>query len=475
MRRGPLGGAWRLSLLTALLAGLALPSLASAIGISLDRSPAPPQAIQRGVGTETFNFTITYQTIADSWTMRVTDPSGVVQQPTGASVAGQPSPINGTGQFSPSAGAPLGRYRSTVDFFSTPASLESSAFVTFDVADQLGTLQLVKYEDVNGNGNREPGEPGVPGWVFRLTNPQGNPSVTSTGADGSATIPGVPAGTWQVAEVVDPAWAAITPSSGQVSVPANGVGSFVAGNARPAAVSGFVFVDADGDGIRDAGEEGRTGVKLTLTGSRPGGITVAAQSVLSGNDGAYSFPGLLPGSYTVSMAVPGGLTATTARVISGIGVTSGTGSPNNNFGLAGPGVTTAGGPSGPRPDLRIGKAGPPTARAGSTFTYTIVVRNRSEFTATNVEVTDLVPASLTLVAIPSGATIRNGVVTWRVGSLRAGRRRTLRMQVRVNPNVTGRIRNTATVTADGLPPKRARTTTRVTGPRPVARTGGVTG
>jgi len=475
MRRGPLGGGWRASLLAALLAVLAVPSIASAIGISLDRSPAPPQAIQRGVGTETFNFSITYQTIADSWTMRVTDPAGIVHQQTGANVAGQPSPINGTGQFVPSAAAPLGRYRSTVDFFSTPASLESSAFVTFDVADQLGTLQLVKYEDLNGNGNREPGEPGVPGWVFRLTNPQGNPSVSATGADGSATIPGVPAGTWQVAEVIDPAWAPITPAAGQVAVPANGVGAFVAGNARPAPVSGFVFVDANGNGIRDAGEAGRAGVKLTLGGTRPGGITVAAQSTLSGNDGAYGFPGLLPGTYTVSMAVPGGLTATTGRVISGIGVTSGAGSPNNDFGLAGPGAGTAGGPSGPRPDVRIGKAGPRTARAGSRFTYTIVVRNRSEFTATNVEVTDLVPASLTLVTIPSGAAIRNGVVTWRVGDLRPGQRRALRMRVRVNPNVTGRIRNTATVTADGLPPKRARTTTRITGPRPVARTGGVTG
>ena len=40
------------------------------------------------------------------------------------------------------------------------------------------------------------------------------------------------------------------------------------------------------------------------------------------------------------------------------------------------------------------------------------------------------------------------------------------MDVRVNPNVTGTIRNTATVTADDLPPRRSTAVTRVVGPRP---------
>ena len=104
-----------------------------------------------------------------------------------------------------------------------------------------------------------------------------------------------------------------------------------------------------------------------------------------------------------------------------------------------------------------------------------MVHNRSSFTARNVQVTDLVPVELTLVSIPSGATIRNGVVTWSLGDMSAGATRTLKMQVKVNPNVTGRITNTATVTADGMAPKRDQAVTRVTGPVPVARTGGVTG
>jgi len=472
MRRGPLSG-WRRTGILALVVALAMPAVAAAIGISLNRAPAPPQAVQRGAGTEQVDFSITYQTIADSWALRFSDPSGGIVQQETASVAGQPSPINGVRQYSPAAGAVVGRYRATVDFFSTPNTLESSALVTFDVADALGTLQLIKFEDVNGNGSRDAGEPGVPGWTFRLTNPQGNGSVAATGADGSITIPSVPAGLWTVTEVIDPLWAAITPVSGQVNVPAGGVGTFTAGNVRPAPISGVVFMDTNRNGIRDAGEVGRAGVRLDLTGTRPGGITVTARSVLSGTDGTYSFPDLLPGTYAVAVAVPGGLSVTSPREITGIGIRSGVGSPNNNFGLASGGGASI--QQGPTPDVRISKGAPSTARAGATFEYTITVRNRSAFTARNVEVTDLVPATLTLVRVPSGAVIRNGVVTWDVGDLPAGASRTLTMDVRVNPNVTGTIVNTATVTADNLPPRRDTARTTVAGPLPVARTGGVTG
>jgi uncharacterized repeat protein (TIGR01451 family) len=472
MRRVIRGGVLRTGLL-ALLVMLAIPAVASAVGISLNRAPAPPQAIQRGAGVEQIDFAVTYETVADRVITTITDPTGIIAQQLGQSVAGQPSPASGSRQFAPAIGAPVGRYRAAVDFYSNPGpTIEASALVVFDVADSLGTLQLVKFEDVNGNGAREAGEPGVPGWVFDLVNPQGNPSVAVTQADGTITIPSVPAGVWQVAERVDPMWVAITPTSGTVTVPAGGTGTFTAGNVRPAPISGVVYIDTNRNGIRDAGEVGRAGVRLDLGGTRPGGITVTTRTVVSGSNGAYVFPDVLPGTYTVGMAVPGGLTATTPRTIGGIGITSGQGSPNNNFGLIGPGARLAGGP---RPDIRINKAGPATARRGSTFTYTIAVRNRSSFTARNVEVTDLLPVSLTLVRVPSGATIRNGVITWRIGDMAPNALRVLRVPVRVSPTATGTIRNTATVTADGLPPRRDSATTRVLGPVPVARTGGVTG
>ena len=137
MRRGPLGR-WRGTAILGLVIALAVPAVASAIGISLNRAPSPPQAVQRGTGTQQVDFSITYQTVAESWQLRFSDPSGNVLQQETQNVAGQPSPINGSRGFIPSASAPPGRYRATVDFFSSPGSLESSALVTFDVADALG-------------------------------------------------------------------------------------------------------------------------------------------------------------------------------------------------------------------------------------------------------------------------------------------------------------------------------------------------
>lgn len=465
---------WMIGLLAGLVM-LAVPTAASAIGISLNRAPAPPQAVLRGAGTEQITYDITFETRAERIVTSVTGPGGVTPLAQTETVTGQASPITRTVPFAPTASAQVGRYTARVEFYSS-IGLENTATTVFDVADQLGALQLLKFEDLNGNGSRDAGEPGVPGWTFRLVNPQGNPSEATTGADGSVTIPNVPAGTWRVEEVLQPGWAAITPTGGSVVVPANGVGSFTAGNARPAPVSGTVCLDVDRDGVRDSGEAGRAGVALDLTGTRAGGATVTRR-VVSGADGAYVFTDLLPGSYEISIRPPGGLQLTAPRSVDGIDVRSNIPTTGVDFCLAAPRGTAAGGPvANPRrPDIGIDKSGPAFARRGQAFTYRVIVRNRSRFTARDVQVADLVPQDLTLVAIPRGATIRNGVVTWLLGDMRAGARRTLTMRVRVNPGAADRIVNTAVVTAIGLPARRDTVTTRLRGDRPRPRIGGVTG
>ena len=454
---------WALAL-AALIAGL-LPAVAGAQGITLTRTPAPPQAIVQA-GTQAIDYTVTYGTIADSFRLSIFDPAGnlLLSEPT--SILSQPSPLSGTRQFVPGSAAPLGRYRAQLDFFAFPNQLETSAFVAFDVADALGTITLVKFEDLNGNGQREVGEPGVPGWRFNLVNPQGNGTVVATGPDGTVTIPGVPAGAWVVTEVLEPGWIPITPVTGPVTIPANGEGVFAAANARPADVCGVVFIDANRNGVRDAGERGHAGARLTLEGA------ALPATVATGADGAYCFRALPPGSYSVRLELPRGFANTTPLTIPAIQLRSGSASHGNDFGIAVPGVAQQGGPA---PDVRIGKGGPAWARRGQVFDYRIVVRNRSAFAARGVEVTDLVPVDLLLARIPAGATIRNGVVTWRIGTLPAGGRRALTMPVRVGPRARGLIANTATVTADGLPPRRATARTRVRGPEPVNRSGGVTG
>lgn len=466
----------------AVFAATALAGVGSALGagITLDRSPSPPQAIRLGTGVEQITFGISYTSTPVRYELRVKDQAGVllkfdnVQVPGGTS-----SPITGSTTFTPGPGAAAGRYRVELDFFSVEGGLtpETTASAIFDVAPELGALTLVKFEDLNGNGVREAGEPGVPGWRFDLKNPQGNTSGAVTGADGSVTYSEVPAGVWTVTEQSQVGWVAITPVSGTVTVPAAGAATFAAGNVRPAPLSGTIFIDVNRNGARETTEATQGGVSLTLTGADGLGRAVTAKTT-SASTGFYEFPGLLPGRYTVTATVPPGFTATTATTMPNIAITSAVPSPNHDVGIVpGTSVTARGNPTtSGGPGLSISKRGPPGARRGQIVTYTIVVRNTTNTTARNVVLTDPVPARMTLVGVPAGATVVNGAVTWRLGSMAPGVTRTVTMRVRLGSSAPlGSYVNTATVTATGLPPQRARTTLIVTGPRRIPRTGAVTG
>lgn len=68
--------------------------------------------------------------------------------------------------------------------------------------------------------------------------------------------------------------------------------------AQPAALSGFVYLDSDNDGVRDPGEEGIPGVNVQLVPIN----TLVPQATLvmsTAGDGSYSFSDLSPGQYEV--------------------------------------------------------------------------------------------------------------------------------------------------------------------------------
>jgi hypothetical protein len=87
-------------------------------------------------------------------------------------------------------------------------------------------------------------------------------------------------------------------------------------------ISGVVFFDADGNGIRGAGEPGLAGVEVQLADARMLGHAATSNSVLSAADGSYSFVDLSPGSYVVSETDPSGYVSTTAASRT-VGVRSG--------------------------------------------------------------------------------------------------------------------------------------------------------
>lgn len=350
-----------------------------------------------------------------------------------------------------------------------------------------GTLQVGSFEDTNGNGVRDPGEPGIPACPFGLASPTGDQASITTGADGAAVRPDSVFGTWQVGQGPCTGFIPTTATSGPVVVPPGGTGSFNVGNVRPATVSGLVFIDANRNGRRDGGEAINPGVVVRLTGTDGRGRPVSLETV-TGTDGRYTFGGLQPGNYRVTVVTPSGVELTTPGSVSDIVVVSGGARRDVDFGVATPVPPTTITPT-PTPTpaktlagaspgaLRVIKTGPPTARAGGVFTYVITVRSIGTVTAKNVVLTDAVPSLMTLAAPPSGARVVNGVVTWLLGDLAPGRERRVLLRVRLAAGApVGRYANTATAGGDNVPLARATSGLRLQKPaKPRRTTGGVTG
>ncbi len=146
----------------------------------------------------------------------------------------------------------------------------------------------------------------------------GEPFAT-TDADGNYSFGGLAPDTYHVREVAQPGWTQTFPvSSGEVNdaLPAAhvvtlGVGQAVVGidfgsRALSGSIHGQMWIDLDGDGVKDAGEPALQGwtVYLDLNGDGQmdtnGGLE---PSTTTGPDGKYQFLNLAPGTYTVG-AIP---------------------------------------------------------------------------------------------------------------------------------------------------------------------------
>jgi hypothetical protein len=178
-----------------------------------------------------------------------------------------------------------------------------------------GTLGGRAWNDLNGNGAQDPGEPGINDvQVFLLDSGDTVIASVFTRDDGNYTFdgspnPGLHAGTYRV--TIDgttlPGGASPTYDLDGVATPGTAVVVEVAGGSRTDVVFGYqgdasvgdrVWKDANGNGVQDAGEAGLNGITLQLFDFNG---NLVGTTVTSG-DGNYIFSHVLASdAYTVQV------------------------------------------------------------------------------------------------------------------------------------------------------------------------------
>jgi hypothetical protein len=181
----------------------------------------------------------------------------------------------------------------------------------FKVKERPPFLKVYKYEDLNGNGVKDPGEPEL-NWLVLITETLHDGSQVVTEAYTPVCKAIDPGATVTVEEVfpIGENWvvsyvlldgASIHPPTKSVDVtfgPGQMDRELIFGNYEEIPKSGRKWHDLDADGTKDAGEPYLAGWTIEIAGTDGMGNAVYLSQVTD-NNGAYQFL-VPPGSYTVS-------------------------------------------------------------------------------------------------------------------------------------------------------------------------------
>jgi hypothetical protein len=173
-------------------------------------------------------------------------------------------------------------------------------------------LTMCKFEDMNGNGNWDEGEPGIAGWAFYVTDPLGVINTHYTGDDGCVVIDVSVDGFYTIEEEMPEGWSvtATIVNGNPIEPPATSVTievdyqdmlsySVSFGNFECFGVDGSKYNDLDGDGELDVDEPGIPNWGITLYRSEDGFVWTEYDSTLTDENGHYSFEICEGGMYKV--------------------------------------------------------------------------------------------------------------------------------------------------------------------------------
>ncbi|NML15385.1 SdrD B-like domain-containing protein [Azohydromonas caseinilytica] len=187
-------------------------------------------------------------------------------------------------------------------------SIDAGVYVPVSIGNRV-------WEDANGNGRQDAGEAGIAGATVQLLNANGVVvATTTTDADGNYNFANLKPGLYDVRFIAPTGYidtrqatdsggpvAGDGMSSGYLLASGERVTDANAGFFRSASLGDRVWLDADGSGRQDAGEQGLAGQTVTLIGGGADGVIGTGNddtttTVVTDADGRYSFTGLRPGT-----------------------------------------------------------------------------------------------------------------------------------------------------------------------------------
>jgi SdrD B-like domain/Secretion system C-terminal sorting domain len=211
-------------------------------------------------------------------------------------------------------------------------SVDAGIFPTPNVNNAQASIGDRVWNDLNSNGIQDAGEPGIPGVTVTLFAGDGTTVIATTTTDGAGNyiFTNLPAGNYVVGFSNLPAGyvfttqnagtdptkdsnpntgtgktAPITLAAGEINLT---IDAGIRATTPKAALGDRVWLDANANGIQDAGEMGVGGVSVTLFNASG----VAVQTTVTNASGNYLFTDLDAGTYTIGFTnLPTGYTPTT--------------------------------------------------------------------------------------------------------------------------------------------------------------------
>jgi uncharacterized repeat protein (TIGR01451 family) len=202
------------------------------------------------------------------------------------------------------------------DNFGTPKS-DPAEVPVVQPQQCTGCLKICKYEDKNGNGQKDSGEPYLSGWEFTITNNSGySKSVTTAGGscgcscDYCVTTCDLAAGEYTITETLKAGWTCTTGNPRTVTVECDKTTTVKFGNQKPCSgcLKIYKYNDKNGNGQKDCGEAYLSGWTFNVTDSQGN-----SQSVTTGTGGYVTICNLLLGQYTITETLKAGWTCTTGN------------------------------------------------------------------------------------------------------------------------------------------------------------------